>query len=153
MELGKVTRSYLTKREVTSDVISSLVSRNADGLYYSDTLSLVRVFSVHHAEFGHFYVSLFVQRYDGSKKPKAVLSLSKIQKIYSEREYSSDDGDVILKPIYEHLLGSKPTGDNVEFCFESPIIISAQTLEDFGERRVTSYYKIIGVSMDRIQTR
>lgn len=153
MELGKITRSYLTKREVTSDVISSLADKNKDGAYYSDTLSLVRVFSVHHAEFGHFYVSPLVQRYNGSNKPKAVMSLSKFQKVYSEQGYFADDGDVLLKPIYDYLLNNKPDEDNINFFFENPVTISAQTFADFGERRVTSYYHIIGVSLDRIQPR
>lgn len=153
MELGKITRSYLTKREVTSDVISSLADKNKDGAYYSDTLSLVRVFSVHHAEFGHFFVSPLVQRYNGSNKPKAVMSLSKFQKVYSEQGYFADDGDVLLKPIYDYLLNNKPDEDNIIFFFENPITISAQTFADFGERGVTSYYHIIGVSLDRIQPR
>ena len=90
MELGKITRSYLTKREVTSDVIGSLVDKNKEGVYYSDTLSLVHVFSVHHAEFGHFYVSPLVQRYSGSNKPKAVMSLSKFQNVYSGQGYFAE---------------------------------------------------------------
>ena len=151
MELGRISRSYLTKREVTSDVISSLADRNKDGENYSDTLSLVRVFSVHHEEFGHYYVSLLVQRYNGDAKPKPVMSLSKIQKIYSEQGYFADNDDVLLKPIYDYLLVHKPSEDSSNWFFENPITISAQTFEDFGERRVTSYYNIIGVTLDRIQ--
>ena len=152
MNLGRITKSYLTKREVTSDVISSLADKNKDGEYYSDTLSLVRVFSVHHEAFGHYYVSLLVKRYDGNNKPKAAMSLSKIQKIYSEQGYFTDNGDVLLKPIYDYLLGECPSEDSINYFFETPITISAQTLEDFGERRVTSYYNIIGVTLDRIIT-
>ena len=152
MNLGRITKSYLTKREVTSDVISSLADKNKDGEYYSDTLSLVRVFSVHHEAFGHYYVSLLVKRYDCNNKPKAAMSLSKIQKIYSEQGYFTDNGDVLLKPIYDYLLGECPSEDSINYFFETPITISAQTLEDFGERRVTSYYNIIGVALDRIIT-
>lgn len=153
MELGRITRSYLTKREVTSDVISSLADKNKDGEYYSDTLSLVRVFSVHHEEFGHYYVSPLVQRYNGNNKPKSIMSLSKIQKIYSEQGYFADNGDVLLKPIYNYLIANKVTEDSINYFFEEPLTISAQTFEDFGERRVTSYYNIVGVTLDRIQTR
>lgn len=153
MELGRITRSYLTKREVTSDVISSLADKNKDGEYYSDTLSLVRVFSVHHADFGHFYASPLIRRYDGSNKPKAVMSLSKIQKIYSEQGYFTDGEDLLLKPIFDYLLKSTPCKDSATLFFEHPITISAQTFEEFGERRVTSYYNIVGVELDRIQPR
>lgn len=152
MELGKISRSYFTKREVTSYVIGDLTDKDKNGEYYSDTLSLVRVFSIHHAEFGHFYVSLLVQRYDGSNKPKAVMSLSKVQKVYSEQGFSTDGDDVLLKPIYHYLLTNKPTEGSINFFFEKPITISAQVSLDFGERRMTSYYNIIGVTLDRIQS-